>query len=81
MRLPGYRRQPPDPPGRGVMAPPPPGPRSKLPRLRFHPLCLFGHKPGTRSLQAPGETWTTFVSSCLRCNRVVGDSYAQRGNK
>ena len=81
MRLPGYRRQPPDPMRPGVMAPPAPQARSRLPRLRLHPLCLFGHKPDPWRLHAPGETWTTFVSTCLRCNRVVGDSYAKRCNK
>ena len=79
MRLPGYHRQPPDPPGRGVMAPP--ARRrvvaQKLPRLGRHPLCLLGrHKPDFYRLTARGEKWSTFVYTCLRCNRVVGDSHA-----
>lgn len=65
-----------------VMRPPPPKRKPLLPRLRFHPLCFLGrHKPDPWTLRAPGETWTTFVSTCLRCNRVVGDSYAKRCNK
>lgn len=85
MRLPGYHRQPPDPPGRGVMQPPLPGPRvvaQRLPRLGRHPLCLLGrHKPDYYRLYAPGEKWSTFVFTCLRCNRVVGDSHATTSEK
>lgn len=64
------------------MTPPAPRRRPTLPRLRFHPLCALGrHKPDPWHLHARGETWHTFVSICLRCNRVVGDSYAERRNK
>ena len=80
MRLPGYRRQPPDPPMRGVMTAPPPRSRTgaqRLPQLRRHPLCLLGrHKPDFYRLHAPGERWSTFIYTCTRCNRVVGDSHA-----
>jgi hypothetical protein len=57
-------------------------PRSRLPRLRFHPLCLIGrHKPDYYRLSAPGERWATFIFTCLRCNRVIGDSHAARADK
>jgi hypothetical protein len=80
VRLPGYHRQPPDPIRRGVMEPPLPGSpvqAQRLPRLRRHPLCLLGrHKPDFYRLRAPGERWSTFIYTCTRCNRVVGESHA-----
>jgi hypothetical protein len=48
-----------------------------LPRLHWHPLCWIGrHRPEAYGLHAPGEKWHTFIYTCLRCNRVVGDSHA-----
>jgi hypothetical protein len=77
MRFPGYRPPRPDPPMRGVMAPPRPARRSALPRIRFSVRCLLGrHRPDHYRLWATGEKWSTFVYICLRCNRVVGDSHA-----
>jgi hypothetical protein len=52
-------------------------PKTGLPRLRWHPLCLIGrHRPDPYRLHATGEKWHTFIYTCLRCNRVVGDSHA-----
>ena len=40
-------------------------------------MCLLGrHKPDFYRLSARGEKWSTFIYTCLRCNRVVGDSHA-----
>jgi len=59
------------------MTPGEPKPKSLLPRIHFHPLCRLGrHKPDYYRLKAVGEKWTTFVFTCTRCNRVVGDSHA-----
>lgn len=62
-----------------VMRPAPP-PVSRMPRLlRFHPLCfLRGHRPEYWRLNAAGEKWAVYVYTCLRCNRVVGDSHAAK---
>jgi hypothetical protein len=55
--------------------------KPRLPRIHIHPLCFVGrHKPDPYRLRAAGEKWTTFIYTCLRCNRVVGDSHAARAD-